>query len=364
MKQSMTPRILFLGENWYGSCARACSYALRRLGCDVMDIDGQTVFPQWRHKSCRAALRLFEGRLIREYNDLILDAASVFAPDLVLAFKGRPVEARTLRHLRAHGMALYNYYPDTSAFAHGALLETSLPEYDCIFYTKPFWLRDVCERISLRESVFLPHGYDPEVHYSWDLDEKDIRQYGCDASLIATYTPHKESILDGLVTVMPKIDLQIWGNQWKDRCRSPKLKKYIRGAPLIGSSYAKALRAVRINLAIMSGVVPGASQGDETTTRTYEIPACGGFMLHERSEEVLTLFEEGEEMACFGSVSELAEKIDYYLSHPGERETIARAGYARCVPAYSYDRRMAEILRWHEAKHGAGPFVKTALQGL
>ena len=37
-------RILFLGENWYGSCARACCYALRRLGCDVTDIDVQTFF--------------------------------------------------------------------------------------------------------------------------------------------------------------------------------------------------------------------------------------------------------------------------------------------------------------------------------
>jgi spore maturation protein CgeB len=101
----------------------------------------------------------------------------------------------------------------------------------------------------------------------------------------------------------------------------------------------------------MSGIVLGASQGDETTTRTYEIPACGGFMLHERTDEVLELFEEGKEMACFGSIQELAEKINFYLAHPEERESIARAGYERCVPAYSYDHRMAEIIKWHVERY-------------
>src|SRR5207237_639841 len=89
---------------------------------------------------------------------------------------------------------------------------------------------------------------------------------------------------------------------------------------------------------------------DETTTRTYEIPACGGFMLHERNEEVLELYEEGKEIACFDSAEELREKILYYLRHQQERERIALAGYKRCVPAYSYDNRMSEIVRWHEGR--------------
>jgi spore maturation protein CgeB len=98
----------------------------------------------------------------------------------------------------------------------------------------------------------------------------------------------------------------------------------------------------------MSGKVKGVDQGDETTTRSFEIPACGGFMLHERTPELLEFYEEGKEVAAFGSVEELASKIDHYLAHPEERHAIARAGYARCVPAYSYDDRMKEILHYHQ----------------
>src|SRR5579862_4298778 len=86
------PRILFLGENWYGSCARACCYALRRLGCDVLDIDVQTFVPQWRQRSNRGILRLLRRRIVHEYNQLILDTASRIRPDILIAFKGSFVQ--------------------------------------------------------------------------------------------------------------------------------------------------------------------------------------------------------------------------------------------------------------------------------
>ena len=289
-----------------------------------------------------------EPQLIREYNEQVLDLAQTFEPDILLAFKGAYVQPTTLTTIRANGTALYNYFPDTSAFAHGSLLPQTLPLYDCLFLTKRFLDRDLRARISLRESVFLPHGYDVELHQPWELDEWDHARYGHDVGVVATYTRPKEELLSELVSQRPDLDLQIWGNQWVENTRSPNLRRFIQATPLIGTSYAKALSTFRINLAVMSGAVPGASRGDETTTRTYEIPACGGFMLHERTEEVLELFTEGKEMACFGTATELVDKIEYYLAHPEERAAIASAGRARCVPAYSYDNRMVEIIRWHE----------------
>ncbi|HEV2733540.1 MAG TPA: glycosyltransferase, partial [Longimicrobiaceae bacterium] len=264
------------------------------------------------------------------------------------------------RALRRSGVALYNFYPDTSAFAHGALLAESLPEYDCVFYTKRFWVDDVLRQITLRRSEFLQHGYDPEVHHPWKLEERDVRQYRHDVTVVATHTAHKERVLADLVRRMPGLDLRIWGNLWEN-CRAGELRPHIAGRALLGGSYAKAIGASAINLAIMSGQVEGSSRGDETTTRTYEIPACGGFMLHERSGELLELFEEGREVACFGSGDELADKIQHYLAHPEERRAIARAGHERCVPAYSYDNRMAEIVRRHLARGPGEPLARAAV---
>jgi spore maturation protein CgeB len=350
-------RILFLGENWYGSCARACCYALRRLGCDVTDVDMQTFFPQVQEISSRVMLRISRWRLVREYNAAILRAAETFRPDLLLSFKAQYVLAQTLRALRHQGIPLYNYYPDTSAFAHGPLLAESLPEYDCIFYTKRFWDRDVRQRISLRKSIYVPHGYDTAIHRPIGLEERDRTQYQTDVVVIATHTRYKEEVLHELLDLRPRLKLTVWGNLWQQRSTSARVKQFIRGEPLEGDSYAKAICAAKINLALLSGKVQGSSQGDETTTRTYEIPACRGFMLHERSPELLELYSEGEEVACFSSPQELAEKIDHHLAHPAEREAIAGAGHRRCVPAYSYDNRMAEILRWHEQHEQEGSEV-------
>lgn len=348
MSTTCHPRILFLGENWYGSCARACCYALRRLGCDVTDIDLQTIIPQWRQRSNRAIVRLLNSRIVREYNQLILDTAAWMRPDILLAFKGSFVVSRTLELLGQSGVALYNYYPDTSPTAHDPYLAQSIRAYDCIFYTKRFWAKNLPEVLEGRRLVFVPHGYDPEIHRPLPLDEQDVARFGHDVTIVGTHTPYKERLLADSVRRLPEIDLHVYGNGWRERSRSSELKTHIRGFALCGSEYAKAIHAARICLGIMSGKVYGVTQGDETTTRTFEIPACGGFMLHERTPELLELYEEGKEVACFGSVEELAEKIQYYLAHPQEREAIARAGQLRCVPAYSYDNRMREILRYHE----------------
>ena len=337
-------RVLFLGQNWYGSCARACTYALRRLGCDVWDIDSHSIFPRWRNRSMRLIARLISKGLSNEYNGLIIDLAHHFKPDFVLAFKGNFVLPETLAELRKSGIRVYNYFPDRMSMVTQPSFRQSIAEYDCLFDTKSYWDPGTEQHVRVRERVFVPHGYDPQVHRRLPLTPRDLAQYGCDVTVIATHTGLKESLLDELLAMRPGTDLAIWGNGWREGCNSCRLQRFIKAAPLEGDSYAKAVAAARINLALM-GVTAQAK--DETSTRTYEIPACGGFMLHERSAELLELFVEDKEVACFGSVEELAEKLDYFLAHPLEREAIARAGYARCVPAYSYDNRMAEILRWH-----------------
>lgn len=343
-------RILFLGDNWYGSNARSCCESLRRLGHDVLDIDQQTFFPQVAKFTSRVVRRLLCFRMAEEFNLHVLSLAENFQPDIVLAFKGTYVYAKTLKSLSRRGIALYNYFPDTSAFAYGKWLPESLPEYDCIFYTKPFWYSDAIKRLKLKNGLFLPHGYDPVLHRKFEVDSRYISDCGCDVGFLAIHSKYKETLLDRLVRLRPNLNFFIWGEGWKDYCESPGLKGCIKGFGLYGERYSRAIQVIKINLAIMNGPCKGASSGDLTTSRTYLIPASGGFMLHERNPEVLALYKEHEEIECFDSAEELAEKIDFFLAHPQERERIARAGYGRCVPAYSYDNRMAELLEWHHER--------------
>ena len=84
---------------------------------------------------------------------------------------------------------------------------------------------------------------------------------------------------------------------------------------------------------------------DLQTTRTVEIPACGGFMLAERTNEHLALFNAGTEADFFSSNEELLALCQKYLEDDGLREQIAEAGKRRTeIGNYSNDGMVRSIL--------------------
>jgi spore maturation protein CgeB len=79
--------------------------------------------------------------------------------------------------------------------------------------------------------------------------------------------------------------------------------------------------------------------------RTFEVLACGAFMLAERTAEHQEFFREGEEVGYFSSAEELVEKVRYYLNHDSERQRMAEAAYHKVTSAnHTYAHRLQQIL--------------------
>ncbi len=78
--------------------------------------------------------------------------------------------------------------------------------------------------------------------------------------------------------------------------------------------------------------------------RTFEIPACGGFLLTQIVDDNLAEYYELEkEIAVFKNAVDMAEKCRYFLVHEEQRKQIAQAGYQRTIKEHTYQRRFVDI---------------------
>lgn len=113
-----------------------------------------------------------------------------------------------------------------------------------------------------------------------------------------------------------------------------------RGGVSTLTEMPKVFQASRINLNItMRPIETGLS------LRVWDVLGCGGFLLTNYQAELPSYFEIGKDLDAYESQEELMEKVQYYLSHEEERVEIAIHGYEKTARLYSYENRLAEMLR-------------------
>ncbi|MCF8449692.1 MAG: glycosyltransferase [Taibaiella sp.] len=337
-------RILLVGPLWRGSNAGGLFRALSRAGCLIEVIDEfYYVSLKTQTKINKVLERIVRPLQEKEFNDAIKRTIDTFRPAVLLVYKGVFVQPTTLTYARQQGCKLVLFYPDVSMTAHGDNIPGSIPLYDLIFTTKTFGIRDMKEKYGVNKAVFIPHGFDPEIHRPLKIGAEERNIFGCDVSFIGTWSPKKEKWLGYLKEKLPQLNLRVWGDQW-DKTTATSLKSSIQGKPIVGDLYALAIQCSTINLGILSEQVSGASSGDLITSRTFHIPGASGFLLHERNEESVTYFAEDAEAAFFDGPEEMTQKVSYFIEHAAERETIRQAGYKRAWADHSLDMRAAVII--------------------
>ena len=346
-KSSKDYKIIVIGASWHGSDCTGLARGFRELGCSVELIGSDQFFP----KTDKSILSRIIHIILRfyfkkQFNNFILKTAHLIKPDLIVVFKGNHVSSEsTLKQLSKLDTWLVNFYPDISVMNHSSVEVQGFKFYNHIFTTKTFGINDLKFNLGLTNVSFLPHGYDQLVHRpiftDIDLGWKN------DVSFIGGWCQKKENILKDLAKKLPKIKLKIWGPGWENNS-SKCLEDSIVGYPIYGDYYAMAINSSSINLGLLQEIEEGASSGDLITARTFHIPASGGFMLHEHTEEISQYFEEDKEAVFFSSSDDLVEKIKYYLKNEKLRKKIAKAGYARCIRENKLTYRALSIINKYE----------------
>ena len=353
-------RALAVCDLWLGSNGLAATKALRRADWSAHVVAEWEYVPiRWMRAPMKAIGRALRPAAVREFNDAVLEWSRRLNPELFIVFKGMFVLPTTLQTLRRRGTRTYCFYPDVSFRAHGPYLPKALPEYDWVFTTKSFGLADMREQLGVTRASLLLHAFDPDLHRPRALREADLALYECDVSFIGTWSPKKERLMAALVEQRPALRVRVWGEQWF-KSTTPSLRSAIVGHGLEGEEYVRAICALTINLAILSERRAGASSGDRITSRTFHIPACQGFMLHERSDEVTEIFPEGSAIGSFTDATDLVSAVDAYLADDGRRRSMARRAHEIVTAAHSWDHRIETILERHRQLTGsASPVAGT-----
>lgn len=339
-------RLLFVGESWLGSCARSLKEALTRQAEVCLDeVNEDLYLPRAHSRWMRAADRILTRARKRQLYSQILSRVEMLAPDVVMTYKGHPIDAAFVRTLRATGCTVVNVYPDCSPHAHGRRHQEAVGAYDLVVSTKPFHPK-VWHSIYgySNPCVFVGQGYDPALHFV----PSPITEPSIDVSLVATWRLEYGQIMKALASLLQGrgVSVGIGGSGWQAH-RSDYPQDWLFPGELHGRAYVGWLRRGRVCLGLITreAVSAGVRQpGDEDSTRTYELAAAQCFFIHRRTEFVQSLYDETTEVPLFDTPQELAEKILHYLPLAETRHAIAAAAHRRAVPAYSLDTRASEIV--------------------
>lgn len=317
-------KILYVGQLWQGGTCLTRMQTLAASGNTCIPLD-TTPFAQYGSRIERSLLyRANFGRGIRRLNQALQAAAEATHFDILWIDKGVWIYPETLHAMRKRATRTFSvhYTPDAQLVDNQSRhFVQCVPLYDLLVTTKPFELSAYLS-IGAREVQLVLQGYGAQFQSA----AGGLTSGPSSAvTFVGHYQPHYAERLRAATTATDC--LSIWGPNWpRYAARNAWARNAVKGNGLWGESYPAALRGAGIALGLLGKHIP-----ETTTTRTFEIPATGTFMLAERTDDHLALFEEGKEAEFFTSDDELAAKIRFYLAHDAAREAIARAGRERCL---------------------------------
>lgn len=335
-------KVVFTGEglhpNLLASGSRMRMLAARVLGHEVVPVCALPFYSMGGRWVAGIQQRLKWGPNLWAYNRAILSACEEHRPDVLWVEKGVWVFADTIRRVRKMGITCVHYTPDPALVAQRSRhVEQAIPLYDVMVTNKSYEM-EAYKRLGARRLLLQPPTFDLRLHRPYTPQSEDMAVFGTDLSFVGTYRPGREVFLHPLAAA--GLQLAIWGWGW-EKCPDPQVRACCRMRSAEEDDYVRAICCSKIGLGLLCTLWP-----DQVTTRSVEIPACGGFLLAQRTPEHEALFQEGVEAEFFSTEEELLAKARYYLEHDEKRLKIAAAGRERCFRSgYSNDDCLREVFR-------------------
>ncbi len=337
---SSTQNILYIGSLDLSSNSYMRFKTLENMGFKVhgIDVDPYIFGSIWM----RFHFHLCFGPGISSLNQEVKKQVEDLKPDLIWVDNKPYLQSSTLKQIKKQHpkTKLINVITDDPFgkfhYAWRAIYKT-IKHYDCHFVQREENISELKKwGANLVETCF--RSFDPNFHRVLNREEFDLRNYKTEVGFIGSYEKEREEYIAYLV--QNGIKLSITGDGWSSGKHWNILKEFYTGPSVYGDEYIKRINGMSIALHFLR-----KANRDQQDSRTFEIPACGTFMLAERSHLHLEFFEEGKEADFFTSKEELLKKIKYYLNNKAERDRIALAGYNRSYSSgYDHKSRLTDVI--------------------
>ncbi|TCT00540.1 CgeB family protein [Aquabacter spiritensis] len=262
----------------------------------------------------------------------VKDRIATDRPKVLLVLGGAPMTGADLRAIGAGGVRCAHFSTDDPFNPRNGSrrLRASLPVYDVVFTPRRSTIEDLAQ-LGCADVRYMPFAFDPALfhppHEPGPLGPDVLFVGGGDADRAAFFT-------DFLRHGPPPA---LVGGLWD---RYPALRPY-----WLGTKAPQDLQRLTAQAAVNICLVRRANR-DGHVMRSFEIPAIGGFMLAEDTQEHRDLF--GPDGAClryFSGPEEAGRLAHWALAHPQERVRMARALHDRITRGgHTYGDRIKTIL--------------------
>lgn len=316
-------RVLFLGADSGNAAKRAGAW--QRLGHEVTKIDPHSLFP-FRNFVGRlvyyGGASVFEGYLKKKLTPIIKDGGF----DVTFVDNGELIGPQVMGVLRQVSPLIINYNNDDPFGSRDKkkwrLYLEAVPHYDLLAVVRAVNVSEAYARGA--KKVLQVYMAVDELDGPREITPEDRERLSHDILFIGTWMPERGPFLVELIKA--GLPLAIYGNDWHKAPEWPALQPVWQGPAIYGDDYLKALQLAKISLGLLS-----KGNRDLHTTRTFEIPYCGGLFCGERTAEHLQLYEEDVEAVFWSGVTECIEKCRALLQDEARRRTIAEKGRVRCL---------------------------------
>jgi hypothetical protein len=311
-------RILYVGDLRRESSTYPRFKALQAVGNEVVAFASYEICASQNRLLNFLGHRYYCTRANWDGNMRLRQLVRELRPHVVWIDKGRWIYPRTLRVLRAQGAKLVHYNTDDIYDPQGYawLHRLGIRHYDLCITTNRFNVSEIISKYGVT-SFRAGMGYDADSHRPpAGMDMNAV----ADVVFVGHWEQHTESYLAALHDA--GLIVRVHGGNWR-RARRHEFRK---ARTLPQTDYNAALTSAKLAICSLS-----RRNRNESTGRSFEIPAIGACLVAEDTVEHRYFYQDGQEAFFFRGIGDLVAKCNWLVGQSDIRRRVAAAGRRRCL---------------------------------